>query len=277
MSIGLLASNYFLILSPPTILLAELGNFDILIVFLVLLAGISLSKNLYIMALTMVAVATLMKFYTIPLLFVLIFFSKNRFQRLTTIVVGILVGIRVLADLQLIKSDFPSGFYEQFGASVWPKYLENSHFNGFGGPINFVIGIAIFSVLYIWVLKFLKNNFLSLDEKYTGSYRERILFYFLFGTHLTCYLAGVNFDHRLIFFSLSSLIFLNYFSDYGSKFSNLLTLLVIVAVWITFPAQGLEPIGDLALEIASILMSIKMVSLLKIDLGHVMDWKIWKI
>jgi len=258
--------NIIIVLSPPVILIAELGNFDILILLLVLCASLLLSNNYHYPALLLVTLSSVMKFYTIPIFALLFLFSKNRVQKVMTILVGLLVIIRVVMDLKLIKSNFPSGFYEQFGASIWPRYLENSHFHGLGNRINLIIGIVIFIMLYLLILNLIKKHKLSMDLFVTGNEKERLLFYFLFGTHLACYFAGMNFDHRLIFFALSSIIFIKSLSKRGSLLFKMIILLVIVALWLTYPGPGLEPIGDLALEVATVIMAIRFVGLLKMDL-----------
>jgi len=45
-------------------------------------------------------------------------------------------------------------------------------------------------------------------------------------------------------------------------------------IFVMFPAPGLEPIGDFALEVVTVLMSIKFFQLMKFDLTRSSSWLI---
>ncbi len=66
---------------------------------------------------------------------------------------------------------------------------------------------------------------------------------------------------------MASVIYLKSFSPKNDLDSRLVLVLTLIAAWLTYPSPGLEPIGDLATEVLTVILGIRFVQLLKLDLG----------
>jgi hypothetical protein len=257
---------FSIVFSPPILLLAERGNFDIVMAFLVITASILYSKNYQILALLPLALATLLKFYTLPLFLLFLILNQKKKQRIVTILVGAIVSTRVFLDLKLIKSSFPSEFSGQFGASIWSRYFKQLNVQDLGVLVNNVSGLAILIVVIVLTLVVLKRLKMLSPEPTAVHRNERVLFYSLFSTHVSCYLFGMSIDYRLIFLSLASLIYLRHTSQQFDLDSRTILVLAVMSVWLTFPSSGLEPFGDIATEVLTVILGIRFIQLMKIDL-----------
>ena len=76
----------------------------------------------------------------------------------------------------------------------------------------------------------------------------------------------MNYDYRLIFILLASVIYLRSLSDQKSQLWKQFLMVLILCLWFTYPSSGLEPIGDLALEVISVILAIRFIQLLQFDL-----------
>ncbi len=257
---------FTIVFSPPVLLLAERGNFDILMAFLVISASVLYASNFQILSLLPLALATLLKFYTLPLFLLFLILNRDKKRKIVTILVGTLVSIRVLLDLKLIKSTFPSEFSGQFGASIWLRYFKQ--LNG-PEPSMLVINISglliLFSVIVLTFVALKRFDMLN-PALNTGQRNERVLFYSLFGTHFSCYLFGMSIDYRLIFLLLASVVYLRYFSQQLDLDSRMILALAIMSVWLTYPSSGLEPFGDIANEVLTVILGVRFVQVIKLDL-----------
>lgn len=254
-----------IVLSPPILLLAERGNFDILMLVLVALAGLLLSKNHHSWALLPLALATLLKFYTLPLFLVFFIINDNNRRKLLTSIIGLAVSVRVFMDLQLIQSSFPSGEWAKFGVSVWTRYLEVVNVSEHGETIANISGTFIFIFIFAVTVTVLKRQHISISSEAKGDIKDRIYFYLFFGTHLVCYFFGMNYDYRLVFFVVASIIYLQSFVSKKDSLHKVVLVMTILSVWLTYPSSGLTPIGDLAIEITTIILGIRFIQLLKLD------------
>jgi hypothetical protein len=255
-----------IVLSPPILLLAERGNFDILMLVLVALAGLLLTKNHHSWALLPLALATLLKFYTLPLFLLFFIINDNNRRKLLTLIIGLSVSVRVFLDLQLIQSTFPSGDWAKFGVSIWTRYLEVVNVSDHGEAIANISGAFIFVFIFAFTTIVLKRLGISISSEVKGDSKDKIYFYLFFGTHLACYFFGMNYEYRLVFFVVASIIYLQSFVSKKDLLHKVVLVLTILSVWLTYPSSGLTPIGDLAIEIATIILGIQFIQLLKLDL-----------
>ena len=135
-----------------------------------------------------------------------------------------------------------------------------------GEIIDNLFGFLALLVIIASVLVFLKKSKFSIASTSVGTSTDRTLFYLLFASHLTCYLLGMNYDYRLIFILLASVIYLRSLSDQKSQLWKQFLMVLILCLWFTYPSSGLEPIGDLALEVISVILAIRFIQLLQFDL-----------
>jgi hypothetical protein len=257
---------FLIIISPPVLLLAERGNFDILMFALIGLAGFLFSRNFQIWALIPLAVATLLKFYSLPLFLLFFLLGENKKQRLVTCAVGIAVSIQVVFDLQLIKTSFPNGFSWKFGASIWTRYLTQLGVLDPAETINHLSGLAILLVITFATLVLLKNKKILTPPINTGHRTKKLLYYVFLLTHISCFILGMSFDYRLIFLAIASVIYLNSFCIGSDTNTNLILVLTLISLWLTYPSTGLEPVGDFATEILTVILGIRALQLIWIDL-----------
>ncbi len=250
LSVGRLKLNrsnpiiFLVIFSPPVLLLAERGNFDIVMFALIGLAGFLFSKNAQIWALMPLALATLLKFYSLPVFLLFYLLGENRKQKLTTCLVGIVVSIQVAYDLQIIKTSFPSGFSWKFGASIWTRYFTQLGVSDPGEVVNNISGLAILLLVVLVTSLLLKNRKMFATSFDNGHRTKRLLFYVFLITHISCFMLGMSFDYRLIFLAIASIIYLDSFCTRGDTNTNLIFVLTLISMWLTYPSTGLEPVGD---------------------------------
>ena len=255
-----------IVLSPPILLLAERANFDILILALVMLAALLFGRNYHFCALLPLALATLLKFYTLPLFLIFFLLNNSKRRKLTTFLITALVTSRVFFDLELIKSSWPTGFSWKFGVSIWTRYLTQLNISDPGELMNNLSGLLIFFVIFALTIVVLKKMKVSTSPEQRGSKHDRVFFYMLFGAHLTCFSLGMSFDYRLVFFAISSIVYLKVFSAKGELLRKIVLVMVIPSLWLTYPSSGLEPIGDFMTEVVTVIFTIQFLQLLRFDL-----------
>lgn len=252
--------------SPPILLLAERGNFDIPMLLLVMLASILFSRNYQAWALLPLSLSVLLKFYTLPLFILYFVLNNTKLRKFLTLFVGVIVSAQVALDLNFIQSKFPSGFSWKFGSSIWARYLSQLEFAYSGEVFAHLTGLAILFAFLLLTLMAMKKSSALQPSKTSEEVKEKTLLYSLFGTHLSCFLLGVSFDYRLVFLLLASLVYLRRVCVRNDAHSNLIIGLTIMSAWLTYPSSGLEPLGDLAAEALTVILGIQMVKLVKYDL-----------
>ncbi len=251
--------------SPPILLLAERGNFDIPMLLLVIFASILFSRNYQAWALVPLSLSVLLKFYTLPLFILYFVLNDTKRRKFFTLIVGAIVSARVALDLRLIQSTFPSGFSWKFGSSIWARYLSQLDAAAYGEVFAHLTGLAIL-LAFLLITTIAMNRFRVLQpSKICVEGKEKTLFYSLFGTHLSCFMLGVSFDYRLVFLLLASLVYLKLLYVRNDAHSFLIIGLAITSAWLTYPSSGLEPLGDLATEALTVILGINMVKLVKHD------------
>ena len=256
-----------ILLSPPVLLLAERGNFDIVMFALICLAGILFGRNHKILALIPLALATLLKFYSFPLFILFFLLSDNKKTRMATLAIGVAVSVRMLLDLHLIQTSFPSGYSWKFGASIWTRYLTQLDVPNRGEVLNNLTGLLFLLITVVVIFVVLRRRKLDIPPINSGNRVDRLLFYALLLTHFSCFVLGMSFDYRLIFLGIASAIYLNSFCIRKGADSNFVLVLTITCLWLTYPSSGLEPIGDLANEILTVYLGIRALQLFRIDLN----------
>jgi hypothetical protein len=254
---------YVAVYAPFIWLLQERGNLDILIFFLLFIACFMLSKN-YVMTFYLLVILTaLLKFYTLPLI-IIPWLYKFRVQRFRKPKIGLLVLLLSYSCLQIFidlkrSPSFPAGAAAFFGTLNYASWLD--YFSA-----HFQLGIQVNSRLVqgVFVLITLLAGYMMAKSNIFGAYSEAqaklsqegksnfstILcasFSLLF---LSCFLAGSNYDYRLLTLSVAGIIFLQY-----AKLSNFMNFifygLLMVAFWFSILAISnayLQFIGDLAVN-----------------------------
>jgi hypothetical protein len=110
--------------------------------------------------------------------------------------------------------------------------------------LNILAGIFIILLLQILVRKApgLNWNFKSLSSTQT-------LTIWNLTAHLSCFIAGMSYDYRLLFIVTASISYLSD-SQVSKEISEKYAVagLLLLSCWLTFLVPVLAPMGDLALE-----------------------------
>jgi len=235
----------FILTSPPVLLLIERGNIDILIFVLILISTYMWTKNYHVLALSLITFTALFKFYTIPIYLLLYILEVNKKIRLKVLIFSVPATLYCIWNLSRIRSSYPGGFSRKFGAGIWTDYIEYFTGTQISQPLRLLIGFLVFS------LCFMQLNRLSfpLIEKNESSYLQ-VLFYVFITVHLACFAAGLNFDYRLIYLIGTFLTFMLIEKNTNFEMVHSIILgLILIAIWLSYPIEFLQPIGDLATEL----------------------------
>lgn len=189
-----------LVLTSPAIsLLFERANIDTLVFILISLAAWLYATKWKFCSFIILSISALIKFYTLPLLLLIILVNLNKRNFFVLFFIGISTSIIVVTDLTRIEK-IPSYGFAQFGASVFSWY-----FDLLGLQINkllwLIFGVLITVSLAICLGKIPRNFVPALDKKHnfihsTATETIQIWFSLIF---LFCFLSGYNYDYRLIF------------------------------------------------------------------------------
>jgi len=201
-----------LVLSSPGIwLLVERGNIDELIFVLVLFATFLFIRGFEIPAILIFAVTALFKFYTAPLLLLLVIVAKTNRLRVLALASFFLAVPLIVVDYLRIEASFPSTWFVSFGSPAigfWVNLFGEKfgqdwiHLSAISGHI-LGLAILIFGIFAV-------NKFVYMEKQFefprikssNGSQVDAILL--IFGSvFVFCYVLGMNYDYRLIFAAIS--------------------------------------------------------------------------
>lgn len=252
-----------LITSPGTSLLLERGNIDIFMLIGLFFVGLLVSRHQNYLAIVLLSVLTVFKFYTLPLLAAIVIFQFSRRQRVFGYVCLFVTSLLSIHSISLIRAGFPEGGYAQFGLNIVGNYLRRglnldvSHLEGrIIGYISFIL--LIFALSYVIQKKSLTAHLVLKKSQINPFGLYSILIF------LTCYLTGLSYDYRLPFLIFGSLWLLNTLAI--ERTLNLtLQLIVAIACWCStglgaaiFPkddfwqryfVMGAQALGDLSIWI----------------------------
>jgi hypothetical protein len=256
---GLSINSVLALLSPGIFLLFASGNMDIEIICLIFISSILVNTKKEKAGLTIICLTVLFKFYTFPLMILILIFVKRK----TSLFYGcaLIVFSSLVILYQFITNPpapFPSGGQNKFGAMIVGNYSRK-----LGMPISNFQALFLGIFFVILILIFMCYLYVRTDKPDLGSLRqlnasdELILINFLFMslTSVTCYFLALNVDYRLTFIILSG-ISLSYLPNYKIKYiTKIFPFFWQVSLWFVFPFFDLEkyigldlqPIGDISL------------------------------
>jgi hypothetical protein len=230
--------GFLLVTSPGPWLLFERGNIDILIIPLILLAAVFINSRLSIVALFFIAVTALMKFYTLPLLLIYILIEKRVFLRIVAGISIFAVTPLILLDISRVSVGFPNPTFVAFGVPS-PGLWLNFFAWRFGVPIElqgpqlYLIGYLIFfALVYLMYFSPLREqlSFEPLLPSASPSLGKNVFLLFS-SVYLFCFLAGMNYDHRLTPLIISLLLLNTVFPE--NRPSRWFLTVQIGALWAT--------------------------------------------
>ena len=235
--------------SPPILLLVERGNFDILVLVGILLSTYFTRKKWEIATLLTIFIITLMKFYTAPLLILFILFGKSMKVRIIAVTLFIISILLISRDIQITESAYPHGASGQFGMKVWGEYLNLYDLTSGSDTRNTILSgavFALFCLIAILIYRILpsKASFKLRDITILKKVTDKSQLFIT--TFICCYLAGMNFDYRL---AILACAILAHVKTLEISKRQPYFLFLALCLWLSYPSGGLEPLGDLVLEI----------------------------
>ena len=241
-------------ISPPFHYLIERGNFDTLIILVLLISCIFISRGKLIFGSIFLGIASVIKFYTLPVLLIYLLylkFSKSKHMKFH-LAIGIITGLIVFRDYLHIRGILGSGtggYGGTFGLKSIALYANHlsTYFN-----TTFVFLVTILSftlVIFVILFKFSlrKPRFHALD-----SFSHVIQL--VFGLQIViCYLITINNDYRLSILGifLSALLMR---SPMNSGLERNILIFGLIAMWLSYPSWILQVLGDISLIIAIFLI-----------------------
>jgi hypothetical protein len=242
------------------------------------------SKGYEISAILVIAFTALFKFYTLPVILVLIVVTNRKSTRVVGTLVAFLVFPKVFLDISSITNPgFPSTWYISFGLESIGLYI-----NLFLEQINQakfilsslevkILGYLTLILALILLSKFYKIesmnaiDFLKISSDFTELNFLRISFWIFGATFISCYLAGMSYDYRLTFLAAAGVSFIA-LAKYQKVKIIRLTWIFSVALWFSgsfLPSTSLllsgliQLIGDISIFILSTLFLLVIIEVIK--------------
>lgn len=251
---------FSILMSPVSAFLIERANFDILIFALVIAGSLLLSGSKTKLGLLAIFIASLIKFYTLPLLFLVFLFKSSLFNRLFGLFLFLLGSSIAVHDIRLIQAglSFPRNCSASFGNPVLFVCFREAGID-IPSQIQNLLGLSLFIIVSLVLF------YLNFREEYSFKIYHRIIFinqkfdvlYVSTSvTFLICFFSSVNVDYRLIFLAYPALREVLCCKE--NKHRYFLFSMLILAFWFGDNAFFLQPLGDLAIVFWASLLTIKL-------------------
>lgn len=220
------------VFSPPLILLFERVNYDLVMALILILASWAYVKNRFVIAIVLVFISAVTKFYTLPLLWILAIWVPSLRLRVFALSVAGLASYFVLRDLSSIEGIPVTGAY-QFGVTVSEHYIKLAGF--LPAPDLVVLGLGVLiPIVVVIFLMIQRQGFPSMFPNVNtqgGSFGVGIvLARFSSVVFLSCYFTGLSFDYRLVFLIMAAVPFLANGGFTKAQYFSLWFLL-LAALW----------------------------------------------
>ena len=251
---------FSILMSPVSAFLIERANFDILIFALVIAGSLLLTGSKTKLGLLAIFIASLIKFYTLPLLFLVFLFKSSLFNRLFGLFLFLLGSSIAVHDIRLIQAglSFPRNCSASFGNPVLFVCFREAGID-IPNQIQNLLGIFLFIVvsLILFYLKFKEAySFKIYRWNIFVNQKFDVLYISTSVTFLICFFSSVNVDYRLIFLAYPALREVLCCKE--NKHRYFLFSMLILAFWFGDNAFFLQPLGDLAIVFWASLLTIKL-------------------
>lgn len=242
------------LISPPTTLLFESGNPDLLNILLCFLAGIALFKNRLTFFTLSSAIVALHKYYGAALWLILVI-RIHKEKILGKILILLLI---VSTSLTLMYQIFFMGLYKfsdagsnHYGITIWDNYLRKSGIN-ISELVVHIVGLASLVVISTFIYRKYPNEFQeSLPLRLSGN--TSLVFYIVF---IFSYVTTSNVDYRLTFLGIAIITDASHYLG-KSLLSRWVLFMALVSLYMSYPmgyrelisGVPLQAIGDLILHL----------------------------
>ena len=251
---------FSILMSPISTFLIERANFDILIFVFVLAGSLFISGSKPKLGLLAIFIASLIKFYTLPLLFLVFLFKSSPFNRLFGLFLFLLGSSIAVHDIRLIQAglSFPRNCSASFGNPVLFVCFREVGID-IPNQIQNLLGIFLFTTvsLILFNLKFREEYSFKIYRRIILiNQKIDVLYISTSVTFLICFFTSVNVDYRLIFLAYPALKEVLCCKD--NKHRYFLFSMLILAFWFGDNAFFLQPLGDLAVTFWASQLAIKL-------------------
>ena len=186
--------------------------------------------------------ATLIKFYTFPLLLIVLWKNRKVLSQFLSILLILAIAYIIFFDIQAQHLQQPGSF--AFGTPIVTFWI-NAFSSNFNLPIGEVtirlghfIGLALLGVITAAFL--LKDAVITnLLWSKSASLCENCFFY-LGTVYVSCFVLGMSYDYRLIFSALAGLFFMQATKTLGA-YRWLLISIWALSLWLSVFSFGLSP------------------------------------
>jgi hypothetical protein len=256
---SVLVFSIFALFSPGIFLLEASGNMDMEIVIFILLAGICIQNGKDKIALTLICITALFKFYTAPILLIVTFFSKKRTSQIYGVFLMLITGGAILYQMiQMPIPPFPIGAQNKFGAMIIANYSRKAGVEmnqGQGQILGIILLIAVLGIIFFFYRTSKQTRIQSLENVTHQDEFLLLNFLVMATTSVVCYTYTMNVDYRLVFVALAGISLLQINQVKITYATSLFPYFWLTSLWLSFPFAylskyigfDLQPIGDVAL------------------------------
>jgi hypothetical protein len=244
--------------SPSCWLLVERMNLDLLILLLLVISVLLIRIDKPMVAIVAILISAFIKFYTFPLAVLTVLFIRSGRIKLYASFIIFLAGLILASEIIKIPR-FPGTWYVSFGNQVigqwWNLLISEKNLSWpEAGTITSSIAGALLILTCMLICRRLSGNSaklisLALGEKLINRDLNAIIYIYSSALLFICFFAGMNYDYRLFYLGISSLMI------YKTIPSELLLKKVLIAIslvslWASCFFYGLQGIRVVALELA---------------------------
>lgn len=244
---------FLYITSPVLWLLFERGNIDWLVFILLFLGAITFSTKFEILGVLLIALSALIKFYTLPILLLIPLIVKSRLTRLISLTSFLALLPLIAIGVKNIGT-FPYPMFSAFGSPVsglWLNFFSWRFNLGFklSNLECHILGLSIYVTFTLILLKNVKlHNKFGLRPVSINNNKIFPLYFIFTSSFLITYIAGMNFDYRLIYL-IASLI-LCYRINHGLFTNKSFQILALASLWFTYFFLGFTGVVPVLLMIS---------------------------
>lgn len=234
-----------LVLSPPISLLAQRGNIDILIAFLVLIGIESIRYGMRVIGFVLIALTVLIKFYTLPLM--LLILLQKQFRKPFYFASALILNAATMVNFSMIRALPSDGTYAAFGNRAIYYYLQDLRLfhpqtPRFLGDLTGLILVTLVIIFMTLLNRIYKTAFDCFVLKKNLEVPNAFL---LIG--ISCYMFGMSYDYRLIFLMLP-MILIQGRGLVGDRLVQ--TLLILTVAFTSFNSTLLvQFVGDIVIGV----------------------------
>ncbi len=240
---------FVLVSSPGPWLLFERGNFDLLIIVFLAVGVFAINTKYSILAILFFSLTALMKFYTLPLLLLYMLIEKKGLLKKVAFA-SVLVLSPIIIHNIISAESHPNPMFAAFGLPA-PGLWINFFAWRFDLPVElgmislYLIGVLLVLLgLYVFYFSPIKKRFLAHRiEAFPLLGLPSHAFLVSAGVYISCFLAGMNYDYRLIFLIFTLLLLNSSYPELRGSWWFVTTQ--ICALWATyffFGATGPVPV-----------------------------------